>query len=84
MLLYCFSRLASLVSSHFFNFSVVDHQKPREMSPSRFGLISGTCAICDDCGLATGDHNSLDNAPKTVQGKDLNCQMVYVASDSLV
>ena len=54
------------------------------MSPSRFGLIRGTCAICDDCGLATGDHNSLDNAPKTVQGKDLNCQMVYVASDSLV
>ena len=57
------------------------------MSPSRFGLISGTCAICDDCGLPTGDHNSLDmldNAPKTVQGKDLNCQMVYVGSDSLV
>ena len=57
------------------------------MSPSRFGLISGTCAICDDCSLATGDHNSLDmldNAPKTVQGKDLNCQMVYVGSDSLV
>ena len=54
------------------------------MSPSRFGLISGTCAICDDCGLATGDHNSLDmldNAPKTVQGKDLNCQMVYVGSE---
>ena len=54
------------------------------MSPSRFGLFSGTCAICDDCSLATGDHNSLDNAPKTVQGKDLNCQMVYVGSDSLV
>ena len=51
------------------------------MSPSRFGLISGTCAICDDCGLATGDHNSLNNAPKTVQGKDLNRQMVYVASE---
>ena len=54
------------------------------MSRSRFGLISGTCAICDDCGLATGDHNSLDmldNAPKTVQGKDLNRQMVYVASE---
>ena len=51
------------------------------MSPSRFGLISATCAICDDCGLATGDHNSLNNAPKTVQGKDLNRQMVYVATE---
>ena len=62
-------------------FFIEDHQKLREMSPSRFGLISGTCAICDDCGLATGDHNSLNNAPKTVQGKDLNRQMVYVASE---
>ena len=44
-----------------------------------------TYAICDDCGLTeflgTGKHNSLDNGPRTVQGKDVNRRVVYAASE---
>ena len=42
-------------------------------------------AICDDCGLTeflgTGEDNSLDNGPRTVQGKDVNRRVVYAASE---
>ena len=42
-------------------------------------------AICDDCGLTeflgTGEHNSLDNGPRTLQGKDVNHRVVYAASE---
>ena len=31
--------------------------------------------------LATGHHNSSDNAPRTVQGKDVNCRVVYSATE---
>ena len=31
--------------------------------------------------LATGHHNSLDNAPTTVQGKDVNRQVAYAANE---
>lgn len=62
-----------------------DHLELREISTSRFGLSSSLYAICDDCGLseflATGDHNLADNAPRTVQGKDLNRRVVYAASE---
>ena len=41
--------------------------------------------ICDDCGLsdflATGEHNSAHNAPRTAQGKDVNLRVVYAASE---
>ena len=73
----------SLSLSYFFIFDVVDHLELREISTSRFGLSSSLYAVCDDCGLseflATGDHNPSDNAPRTVQGKDLNRRVVYAA-----
>lgn len=83
MVLYCFSHLVSLSLSYFFIFDVVDHLELREISTSRFGLSSSLYAVCDDCGLseflATGDHNPSDNAPRTVQGKDLYRRVVYAA-----
>ena len=55
------------------------------MSTGRFGLSSSIYAICDDCGLTeflgTGEDNSLDNGPRTVQGKDVNRRVVYAASE---
>ena len=69
----------------FFIVVVVGHLELREMSTSRFGLSSSIYAICDDCGLTeflgTGEHNSLDNGPRTVQGKDVNRRVVYAASE---
>ena len=69
----------------FFIFSVVNHLELREISTSQFDLGSSLYAICDDCGLseflATGDHNSSDDAPWTVQGKNLNHRVVYAASE---
>ena len=64
----------------------VGHLELREISTSRFGLSSSSIyAICDDCGLmqflATGEYNSSDNGPRTVQGKDVNCRVVYAASE---
>ena len=73
--------------SYFFIFDVVDHLELREISTSRFGLSSSLYAVCDDCGLseflATGDHNPSDNAPRTVQGKDLNRRVVYAAIEDV-
>ena len=77
----CASIVAVLVrrrhhSVIFFIFVVVGHLELRGISTSRFGLSSSIYAICDDCGLteflSTGEHNSLDNGPRTVQGKDVN------------
>ena len=69
----------------FFIVVVVGHLELREISTSRFGLSSSIYAICDDCGLTeflgTGEHNSLDNGPRTVQGKDVNRRVVYAASE---
>ncbi|KAM7438619.1 hypothetical protein ABFA07_011879 [Porites harrisoni] len=61
------------------------HLELREVSTGRFGLSSSIYAICDDCGLTeflgTGEDNSLDNGPRTVQGKDVNRRVVYAASE---
>ena len=69
----------------FFIVAVVGHLELREISTSRFGLSSSIYAICDDCGqtefLGTGKHNSLENGPRTVQGKDVNRRVVYAASE---
>ena len=78
--------LSCVVITHlFFIFSVVNHLELREISTSQFDLGSSLYAICDDCGLseflATGDHNSSDDAPWTVQGKNLNHRVVYAASE---
>ena len=86
----CVSPVAVLVRCRhllviFFIVVVVGHLELREISTSRFGLSSSIYAICDDCGLTeflgTGEHNSLDNGPKTVQGKDVNRRVVYAASE---
>ena len=89
-ILKCASTVAVLVRRRhhlviFFIVVVVGHLELREMSTSRFGLSSSIYAICDDCGLTeflgTGEHNSLDNGPRTVQGKDVNRRVVYAASE---
>ena len=86
----CASTVAVLVRRRhhlviFFIVVVVGHLELREISTSRFGLSSSIYAICDDCGLTeflgTGEHNSLDNGPRTVQGKDVNRRVVYAASE---
>ena len=86
----CASPVAVLVRRRhhlviFFIVAVVGHLELREISTSRFGLSSSIYAICDDCGLTeclgTGEYNSLDNGPRTVQGKDVNRRVVYVASE---
>ena len=86
----CASPVAVLVRRRhhlviFFIVVVVGHLELREISTSRFGLSSSIYAICDDCGLTeflgTGEHNSLDNGPRTVQGKDVNRRVVYAASE---
>ena len=68
--------LSCVVITHlFFIFSVVNHLELREISTSQSDLGSSLYAICDGCGLseflATGDHNCSDDAPWTVQGKNL-------------
>ena len=86
----CASPVAVLVRRRhhlviFFIVVVVGHLELREISTSRFGLSSSIYAICDDCGLTeflgTGEDNSLDNGPRTVQGKDVNRRVVYAASE---
>lgn len=78
--------LSCVVITHlFFIFSVVNHLELREISTSQSDLGSSLYAICDGCGLseflATGDHNSSDDAPWTVQGKNFNHRVVYAASE---
>ena len=86
----CASTVAVLIRRRhhlviFFTVVVVGHLELREISTSRFGLSSSIYTICDDCGLTefldTGEHNSLDNGPRTVKWTDVNCQVVYAASE---
>ena len=68
---------SSSLSLTYFSFSF--------LSTERFGLSNSIYAICDDCSLseflATGQHNSSANAPRAVQGKDVNRRVVYAASE---
>ena len=61
------------------------HLELRELTTSRFGLSSSIYVNCSGCGLseflAKGHHDSSDNAPRTVQGKDVNRRSVYAASE---
>ena len=66
-------------------FAGLGHLELRELTTSRFGLSSSIYVNCSGCGLseflAKGHHDSSDNAPRTVQGKDVNRRVVYAASE---
>lgn len=85
----CYFRLHwHLLTFLFLFYSVVDHLELREKSTEGFGLSSSILChafvmivVCQKSWLLVNIIHCSDNAPRTVQGKDVNRRVVYAASE---